>query len=304
MKRLIIAGGTGYIGSELINSLKDEYELVVLTRSPKKYKSSKGVTYILWDTKTLITDLLEGCYGVINLAGEDIGRAAWTSHQKDKIVDSRFQPAHYIRKSIEETVEKPKVWIQASATGFYGEWNGDKPLDEYAPQGEDSFLADVCEEWERPIRTLQDNSVRKVIIRTGIVISSRSQFMAHFLQSFRYKVAAIVGTGDDFIPWIHLTDEVAAIKRLLECEDCAGTYNLVAPNSVTIEDLIDEIKFYKRSLLTLKIPRCILEMIYGRTKTADLILINQKVLPKRLLADGFQFRYEQIRQAMKEVLIV
>lgn len=302
MKRLIITGGTGYIGSSLINLLKKKYEIIVLTRQPNKYKSDKNLEFKKWDGESLITHFLNDAYGVINLIGENIGKGIWTAKQKVKIIDSRFHAAFIIKKSIENCTSKPKVWIQASATGIYGPWNGHDTLYEDAPNSDQSFLADVCEEWERPIKSLTTTDVRKIIIRTGVVLSKESEFMKKFLMSFSFGVATIVGSGENYVPWIHLEDEVNAIRFLLENESCAGVFNLSAPNGVTTARLVDEIKEHKKSFLTIKVPKGILDMVFGREMVAELVLANQKVYPQRLLKEGFKFKYLTIQQAMQEML--
>lgn len=302
MKRLIIAGGTGYIGSALIPILSPDYELIILTRHPEKYNNTTRVLYKQWDGVSSISNLLEGAFGIINLVGENIGDKRWTNSRKRAILDSRIIPAQQISKSIQETTDKPKVWIQGSATGFYGPWNGTTPLNEYSRHADRNFLAQVCEEWEKPIQNLQIEGVRKIIIRTGVTIARDSALMVQFLNSFKFYVGGIVGSGRDYLPWIHTFDEVNAIKYLLDNDTCVGIYNLAAPISVTTQEFVKEIGHYKYSLLNVNIPTFILKLLFGKLKTTELILSNQKVYPSRLLDAGFKFRYNNIQQAMEQIL--
>ena len=303
MKRLVIAGGTGVIGRTLIPELVDTYQVVILSRRPKKRPINPNVSYEFWDGKSSISHLLEGVYGVINLLGESIGKKRWTAKQKDKIVASRVDSATAIKQSIEETKVKPKVWVQASATGYYGPWLREKPYNEYSPHDEQTFLGRVCEEWERPIQSLGGAKTRKIIVRTGVVISKDSELVDQFLRPLHFKTAVIVGTGKDRLPWIHLQDEVSAIRFLLENENSAGIYNLVAPTNITIEEFVKEMRYYKPSWLTYHVPRWLLNFMFGKEMTSELILCNQNVYPERLKKEGFKFKYSNIQLAMSEIFV-
>ncbi len=302
MKRVVIAGGTGYIGKALIPLLQKDYELVILTRHPQRFKNQKKLSYKAWDCSSLITSEVDGAYAIINLVGENIGGKRWTEKQKKLILESRILPSEYISQSISKAIIKPKVWIQGSATGFYGPWDFETSLDEYSPHADKNFLAQVCEEWEKPIQNLKCDSLRKVIVRTGVTIAKDSLMMLQFLKSFNFYVGAIVGNGKDYLPWVHTEDEVRAIKYLLEHNSCAGIFNLSAPNSVSTRELIYEIGHYKRALFTIHVPRFALNLLFGRQMTKELILSNQNVYPTRLLEAGFKFKYNNIQQAMEQIL--
>lgn len=301
MKKIIITGGTGYIGKALVDLLKPDYDLVILTRHPALYHDLPNLSYQFWDGRSTITKLLEGAYGIINLSGENIGAKRWTTSQKKRIVSSRIEAAKAIKKSIEQIDNAPKVWIQASATGYYGNSTSENPFDEYSPKGENTFLSKVCEEWESPIQQLKKEETRKVIIRSGVVLARDCELLKQFNTSFIFRVAAVVGSGNDYMPWIHIKDEAAAIRFLLETESCAGVYNLCSPTSASISKIVNEIKSYRKSFVTMKIPRYLLTLLFGAEKTDELILANQKVYPKRLLKSGFKFKYDNIQQAMHQI---
>ena len=300
-KRIVITGSTGLIGSYLVEELKDRYELILLTRNPDKHVSSDSVKYVYWDGITAINEVLEGSYGVINLIGENIGSKNWSQDQKKRILNSRVDAAQAISKSIELCNLKPKIWIQGSATGFYGQ-SSNVIFDESSPEGVDSFLAHVCAEWEKPIRELKDENIRKIIIRTGVVLAKNSDLWKQLNQSFQFGVAAIVGNGKQTLPWIHIEDEVNAISYLLKNEALSGTYNLVVPTKTSMSEVIDAIKTKKRSFITLCIPRWFLSLIFGKEKTNELVLTDQIVVPKNLLDGNFEFKYSSILQTVDKLL--
>ena len=301
MKRIVITGGTGLIGSDLMSLLEGKYYLTILTRHPKRWPKRNLVEYIYWDGKSEITSILNYTEGIINLIGENIGKKRWNKKQKQTIINSRRNAAIAIKNSIEKCHNKPKVWIQASATGFYGQ-HDNIVLDEQSPKGENSFLADVCEEWEKPIQELNSPETRKVIIRTGVVLAKKSDLWKQLTMSFRFGVAAIPGSGKQYLPWIHLRDETRAIAFLLENESHSGIFNLVAPGSSTMKDITDRINDKKKAVFKMHIPAWFLSIIFGKEKTREIILTNQRVIPKHLLDEGFTFEYPNIADAIKELI--
>lgn len=290
--RIVITGSTGLIASHLVKQLKG-YELTMLTRTPDKYTSTESIKYVYWDGKNTISEILEDSYAIINLIGENIGHKNWSSHQKELILNSRIDAAQAISNSIELCKKKPQVWIQGSATGFYGQ-SQNVVFDEFSPKGENSFLAEVCQEWERPIRNLNTDSLRKIVIRTGVVLAKNSDLWKQLNQSFLFRVAAVVGNGKQILPWIHIEDEVEAILFLLENENLSGTFNLVAPIRTSMNEVVLAMKKYKKSFLTIFIPQWFLNLIFGKDKTEELVLTNQNVIPRNLLRAKFEFKYRCI----------
>lgn len=294
MKKIVISGGTGLIGSQLVRTLKSNYKVVVLTRSPEKYKDFENVSFEEWNGQDAITSILDGAYAFINLIGENIGDKMWTTKQKERILNSRVEAAYAVNKSMSQCPDMPKVWIQASAAGYYGQLGGSNVVcDELSPKGEHSFLADVCAKWEKPIREFEA-PIRKIIIRTGVVLSPNSLLMQQVLMPFKFGVAVVTGKGNNYLPWIDISDEVGAIHYLLENEDCEGIYNLVAPHNITMKELVGEVKKRKKTFITLYIPELVLQLIFGKEKTREIILTNQLVAPKRLLEAGYTFLKEKI----------
>lgn len=296
-KQIVITGGTGLIGSKLTEKLKDNYKLIILTRNPSKYKNSGNIEYTYWDGKTTIPDIINGSHAIINLIGENIGKKRWTKKEKSLIVNSRQDAAVSILESIKHCDIKPKLWLQASATGYYGQ-ETNVELDESSKKAENSFLADVCELWEKSINDLDDASVRKVIVRTGVVLASNSYLWKQLTLSFKFGVAAIPGSGNDYLPWIHIDDEVDAIVQAVEDETYMGIFNLCSPLNCTMKELVLAIKSKKKSFITLPIPAFFLEILFGQEMTKEVILTDQKVIPRHLLNKNFKFTYSNIDKAV------
>lgn len=300
-KKIVITGATGLIGAHLIKKLEDQYDLILLTRNPNKYTDKQGIKYTYWDGQKTIPDIINGTYAIINLIGENIGDKRWTESQKRLIVDSRVKAAQAISESIKVCVKSPQIWIQASATGYYGQ-SKNQVFDESSNKGCNSFLADVCQQWEEPISALELDDIRKVIVRTGVVLAPNSDLWKQLTQSFSFGIAAVVGTGRQILPWIHIEDEVGAIKFVLNNPDCSGCFNLVAPSRTSMREVINEIKSNKKTFLTINVPRWLLSLIFGKERTDELILTNQDVIPKKLFDKNFNFKYENIHQAVENLL--
>lgn len=299
-QRIIITGGTGLVGSYLTKRLKDKYDLIILTRRPYKYINTATVKYIEWDGKTVIPEIIDGSYAVVNLIGENIGKKGWGDHQKKVIMKSRKEPANAISESIKICDNKPAVWIQASATGYYGQETG-TVFDENSPKAKNSFLARVCDEWEKPIKLLNDDKIRKVIIRTGVILAPNASLWKQLNMSFNFRVAAIVGNGRQYLPWIHIDDEVNAVISILE-NNWTDVFNLVAPQGATMRQIIEAIKTKRKSIVTINIPKWFLYLLFGKEKTDEIVLTDQHIKPQHLLENGFVFKYPSINDAVNNLV--
>ena len=294
---ILIAGGTGLIGTSLIKSLSASYDFVVLTRNPDKYESSQGVTYQKWEDDKLV-NLLNGKFAVVNLVGENIGIKRWTKEQKYKILETRVQSAKSIAVATTQCDNPPRVILQASAVGYYpNNEQGDEDKI-YAPT---DFLSRVCQQTEKAIN-LAEHVTRVVIIRTGIVLARNADIWKQITMPFMFGVAPILGNGKQTIPWIHIEDEVGAIAFLLQNEFCKGAYNLCAENPIAWNYLISSVQKYERISLKFYIPAFLLKIIFGSEKAQELMLKDQPVYPNKLLNEGYAFKYPQINLAVKNLL--
>lgn len=283
------------IGSYLCTELAKDYMITILTRNPDRYQSSKNINYARWDGKSAIPELLEHTDAVINLLGENIGQKRWTEVQKKRIMTSRTDAATAIANSFSLCEKKPKLWIQASATGYY-EQGSKETMNENSPAGSSGFLAEVCRNWEEPIKNLDIKSVRKVVIRTGVVLAPKSDLWKQISQPFQLKLGIVPGSGQNNIPWIHIEDEIRAILHVLRNESSEGIYNLAAPVTTSMLQLIQSAS--KAYWLKIHIPICFLQIALGKEMVKELVLTDQRVAPTKLCAEGFTFNYSSIEKAI------
>lgn len=295
-KEIVIVGGSGFIGQHLIKLLKENYSLTILTRSPEKFCISKNIKYQAWGVD--ITDLLDSKFAVINLLGENIGNKRWTRKQKERIKESRVDSANVIVQSIAKCKNPPLVVVQASAIGYYP---AGSTADEYRVYQPSNFLSSVCQKTEEAI-SLAKPYTRIVIIRTGIVLARDSEFWKKIMLPLKYKIAPILSSGKQMLPWIHIEDEVRAIEFLLNNENCNGPFNLCAPDSNSYLQLIDKLQSYKKFTMKFFIPKLVLEMIFGFEKTREVLIKDQSAYPYKLLNEGFHFQYPRLNEAIKELL--
>lgn len=303
--RVIISGGTGLIGSALAKNLAEEYEVIVLSRNPDKYQFPPGVQGQRWDGKTADSwgHLADGAYAIINLAGESIAGtgflpARWTPERKRRIRQSRINVGRAMVEAIEAAAEKPSVLVQASAVGYYGP-RGDEKLTADAPPGED-FLAEVCVMWESVTNPVEEMGVRRVITRTGVVLSMEDGALPRLVFPYKLFVGGPLGSGDQWVPWIHLEDEVQAIRFLLEREEARGAFNLTAPNPVRNRELGQRIGEALGRPSYFPVPAFALRLVLGEISTT--VLDGQRAVPRRLQEMGFEFKYVEVIAALDDLL--
>ena len=305
--RIIIAGGSGLIGNALTHDLlQDKHEVIILSRNPG-YRSSMQpeVKLYTWDGKTQQGwgKLVEGADIIVNLAGANIAGegffpARWTKERKENIRLSRINAGKAITEAITSAQEKPKVLVQSSGIGFYGPRN-DVLLDETADSGND-FMAHLCQEWESSTAEVEAQGVRRVIIRTGVVLSKQGGALNRLLLPYKLFLGGPLGNGRQVMSWIHIMDEVKAIRFLIENEQTRGVYNLTAPNPVTNAEMGKQIGKNLHRPYYLPVPDFAMRMLFG--EVSSVVLDGQRVLPKRLLQSGYVFKYPAVDMALAEIL--
>lgn len=298
--RAIIAGGTGFIGQALVAELKAYgWEIVVLSRAPGKVAEvfGSGVIGMRSDNGDWPDMLGPDCV-IVNLAGENIASGRWSAGKRRRILQSRLDSGDRIVRSIRLAESLPAAVIQASAIGYYGP-GGDDPLDETAPSGS-GFLADVCRQWEASTAPLDEMSIRRCVIRTGMVLGDGGA-LGRMVQPFRMYLGGPPGTGLQGVSWIHLADQVGAIRFLMENEAARGAYNLTAPNPVVFRTFARVLGETLHRPSWLKAPAFALRLLFG--KMADEVLLSgQLALPKRLTEAGYQFRFPELEAALEDIL--
>ncbi|GAB4569079.1 MAG: TIGR01777 family oxidoreductase [Anaerolineae bacterium] len=300
--KAVITGGTGLIGRALAADLAaDGWDVVVLTRRPEAAGPlPQGVRPVRWDGRSAQGwgEVVDGATAVVNLAGENISARRWTEAQKRRIRESRVNAGRAVVEAIDRAVVKPVVLVQASAVGIYGD-RGSEELDERSAPGE-GFLPDVCQDWERSTQEVEAMGVRRAVARMGIVLSLDGGALPRMLLPFRLFVGGPLGDGSQWFPWIHIQDEVRALRFLIEHDGASGVFNLTAPQPVTNRELSRAIGRVMRRPALVPTPRLALKLIFG--EMAAVLLDSQRVVPRRLLDAGFVFRFPDITTALQDLL--
>lgn len=295
--KVLITGASGLIGHALQKSLKDRgHELLIASRSPKREEGS-----IRWTVEDGFEDpeRLEGTDAVVHLAGETVSGLRWTDEKKKAIRDSRVLGTRSVVDALSRLKRKPKVLVAASAIGYYGE-RGDEELTESSGAG-DGFLSSVSKEWEAESRRAEDLGIRTVLLRTGIVLSKDGGALATMLTPFKLGVGGVVGSGKQWMSWISLDDQIEIINYAIENENVRGAVNAVSSNPVTNEQFTKTLGevLYRPTFLPL--PEFAVSMIFGEMGDA-LLLASTKVMPKRLLDAGFEFKYPELKPAIENAV--
>jgi len=300
--KVIITGGTGMIGRALARELVDnDHSVFILTRTPHLVKNlPPGVEALGWDSSTAQgwDHLVDGDTAIVNLAGANVAAGRWTAARKQEILQSRVEAGQAVVQAVEAASAKPAVVIQSSAVGYYGP-SSDPRLTEKAPPGDD-FLARVCVEWEASTAPVEAMGVRRAIIRTGIVLSAKDGALPRMLLPFKLFIGGPLGTGRQGFPWIHLADEVAAIRFLLEQPQASGAFNLAAPNPLSNADFGRALGRVLRRPAIVPTPALPLKLAFG--EMASVLLEGQYAVPHRLQELGFQFRFSQAEAALQDLL--
>lgn len=299
--RVVITGGSGLIGRALTAELAAAgAEVVILSRRPEKVDGlPTGVEVERWDGKTAAGwgHRVAGA-AVVHLAGENIAAGRWTDAKKKRIRASRVDSGDAVMQAIEGASEPPRVLLQGSAVGYYGA-RGDEPVTEATAAGDD-FLAGVTTDWEASTDGAERKGVRRVLLRTGVVLSTEGGALPKMLTPFRLGAGGPVGSGDQYMPWIHLADEVGAIRFLLDHPTASGPFNLTAPGPVTNREFARTLGKVLHRPAILPAPAFALRLALG--EMADLLLTGQRAVPERLEEMGYSFRFPTLEAALEELL--
>jgi uncharacterized protein (TIGR01777 family) len=303
-RRVVIAGGTGFIGRALSARLQaDGYDVVALAWYLEQDARVRGrrAELVLWDGKcpSEWIEHADGAEAIINLVGENISSEAWTPRKKEKILDSRVDAARAVVQAVEQVKHKPRVILQGSAMSYYGR-HQDEIIDETSGPGK-GFFADVVQQMEGVSAAVESLGPRFLILRTGVVLGRDGGLLPAMTRSFRRFLGGPNGRGMHWVSWIHIFDLISAIRFLMDHENLHGAFNLTSPDPVRQKDLC-------RTLGTLMgrpswLPRPASWLRYRYGEMADAVLLTgARVLPRRLLDSGFQFQYPDASSAIGEIL--
>jgi uncharacterized protein (TIGR01777 family) len=301
--RVIVSGGSGLIGRALVEELvAGGYEAVVLSRSPEKVGNlPEGARAVAWDGESATGwgDLADGAAAVVNLAGASVADGRWTARRKVVLRSSRVDSTQAVTAAIRQAENRPRVLLQASAVGFYGADSGSEVRLENDPPGDD-FLARLAVEWEEASREVEELGVRRVLLRTGVVLARNEGALPKLALPFKLGVGGPVGSGEQYFPWIHLADEIGAIRFLLEHETARGAFNLVAPNPVSNRELAKVLGRVLHRPSFVPTPALALRLALG--EQAEMILGGQRAMPRGLEELGYEFQFPQVEGALEDLL--
>lgn len=298
MSRILVSGASGFVGTPLVSFLeKSQHQVVPLVRASSEVPKNA----IVWDPekKEAHEDEFEGFDAVIHLAGDPLTLGRWSEEKKERILQSRVMGTMFLSHILSSCLAPPKVFISASAVGFYGN-RGEEELTEESSNG-DSFLAHVCSAWEEASFALKERGVRCAHTRFGMVLG-KGGALKKMLLAYKIGLGAKLGSGEQWISWVDIHDLVRAINHVIETESLSGPVNVVSPCPVR---QIEFSKLLAKDLDQphfLTLPSWLLHLMYG--KVADeLLLSSAKVLPAKLLASNFHFEYPDLKDSFARALI-
>ncbi len=293
--RIVVAGGSGFLGGALVRAWRDDgHEVKVLTRHPA------SVDDVPWSPQPSGGDwrsTLEGAGAVVNLAGEGIADERWTEARKAAILSSRVAATRALAHAILECEKPPRIFISASAVGYYGP-HADEPLTEESAPGSD-FLARVCQSWERKTDAAA-GIARIVFLRTGVVLARDGGALPKMALPFRFFAGGRLGSGRQYVSWIHRADWVEMVRWALRT-DVSGPLNLTAPAPVTNGEFTRALGAAMHRPTLLPVPAIALQVMLGKEFADALLLGGQRVRPARAERLGFQFRFATIESALQDI---
>ena len=303
--KIILPGGSGMVGSlAAAHFARQGHSVIILSRSPEKSRQQlaalpSSVQVHGWDGATAHgwSELIDGDTAIINLTGENLANRRWTPAQKKIILDSRTQPGQAIVQAVEQARAKPAVLLQVSGSGYYGISHGEI-ITEADPAGND-FPAQVCQAWETGTAPVEALGVRRVVMRTGVVLSERGGALPRMLLPFKLLIGGPLGNGRQWLAWIHELDQIAAFQYFIENPACQGVYNVTSPNPVQNRDFAKAIGQAYGRPSWIPAPAFAIRLLFG--EMATVVLDGQRVIPQRLLAEGFEFQYPAPLAALQQL---
>ncbi|MDF2786059.1 MAG: epimerase [Pantoea eucrina] len=295
--QLLITGGTGLIGRHLIPRLLQlGHQVNVVTRDVAAAREHLDERVRLWSGLNQQSDL-NGIEGVINLAGEPIADKRWSASQKQQLCESRWQITEQLVSLIHASSTPPAFLISGSATGFYGD-SGEVIVTEEDP-GQDEFTHTLCARWEQLALNAESDQTRVCLLRTGVVLARQGGALEKMKLPFRLGVGGPIGSGKQYLPWIHIDDMIDAIIWLMDHQALRGPFNMVGPYPVRNEQFAATLGQVMHRPAFMRTPAAAIKLMMG--ESAVLVLGGQHVLPKRLEASGFTFRWYDLQQALQDV---
>ena len=303
MKKIIITGATGSIGQKLVKELIARGdEITVFTRNPKKAKKkiSSASKYIKWDYNKPDEwkDHLNGVDSVVHLAGANLGAKRWNEEYKKLAYVSRIISTRNLVEAIKSVEQKPKTFICSSAVGIYGD-RYDEVLDETSSLG-NNFLANLCKDWEKEAAEVEKLGVRRVSIRTGLVLEQNEGLMKKLIPSFKMFLGGWLGSGTQWFPWVHINDIVGVYLYAIDNPNVTGAINGASPGIVTNKEFSKMLGKVLRRPALFPIPKVALRIVSG--KLGNYTTHSQRITVEKLINSGYKFKFEKLEGALKNIL--
>jgi len=299
---ILIAGGTGFIGSALVDKLTGRgNQVTILSRKiPAHHERNKLIAWALWDGRRIFDPetALKGITAVVNLSGEPVVGKRWSRDQKEKIRNSRIYSTRAILEAIKGLEQRPSVWVNASAVGYYGNVS-EVAVSEDAEAGS-GFLAQTCAAWEKEAVAAEALGLRVVRARIGIVLGKKGGMLERMLLPFRLGLGTVPGSGKQMLPWIHIHDIVDLFLFAIEKGEISGPLNMTAPEPVRMGDFCKVLAGILRRPCFFKVPDGLLRM--GLGEMATVLLEGQRAIPAKALQHGFVFRYGDLNKALESIV--
>lgn len=296
---IALTGASGFLGSAVVRALlEDGHTLSALGRS--RGALPPAVAFHQWNAMSGVParEAREGAQAVIHLAGEPVAQR-WNAEVKRRIRDSRVTGTRNLVSGLLAVEKPPEVLVSASAVGIYGS-RGDEALSEDSPPGA-GFLAEVCQEWEAEAQRASQAGIRVVALRIGIVLGRGGGALKAMLPPFRMGLGGPLGAGNQWMPWIHLEDITGLIRHAIETRTLNGPLNATAPAPVTNREFTRTLGRVLRRPAFMPVPEFAIRLLYG--EMASVVLASQRVLPQKALASGYRFRFENLEEALRDVLL-
>jgi len=301
--KVLVTGASGLIGAALCDALLSRGDEVVgLTRDPAKARLAKpGVAWHAWEPalERPAATAFEGVDGVVNLVGEKINQR-WTDEAKRKIMESRRTATHNLVQAIVGLERRPAVLVNQSAVGYYGD-RGDAVVDEDTGPGGESFDSEVVQEWERAAHEIDSTGVRLAILRSGQILDAGGGMLGELLTPFKLGVGGPLAGGDQYISWIHADDEIGLLLWALDNEEVSGVVNATAPNPATNHDFSKALGRALGRPAVVPVPGFVLDLKFGG-EFGRVLRGGQRVVPKKALELGYEFKHSELDEALKDLL--
>lgn len=296
-KNILLTGGSGFIGKKLSDLLINQgYSISILTRTERK--SSATITYYKWDIENNYIDedsVLKADY-IIHLAGEGIAEKKWSNKRKKEIIDSREKPIDLIYSVLKKHNKSLDAFVSASAVGIYGAFTSENICTEETPAAND-FLGVTCQKWEAATECIKSLGIRTVIIRTGLVLGKGDGFLRKLTPLFKNGLGSVIGTGKQYMPWIHIDDLCSIYYLAITDTDMNGPYNAAVTddtnNTIFSKALA---KAYGNSLWLPKVPSFVIKLVMG--EMSKIVLTGQRVSSQKIENTGFKFKYSNLEPAL------